>query len=136
MPPEGLIGETNDLNFKIKKMKQYTIIFLLLLVTEIAIAIFHFHKFVRGFVGDILVIPLLFTLLKAVTKLSTKAALLIVLLLAFCIEILQYFKITEILNIKNQAFTTIIGTSFDWWDLLAYCFGILPVLLTEKFIKK
>jgi len=117
-------------------MKRYTIIFLLLLVTEVAIALFHFHKFVRGFIGDVLVIPLLFTLLKAVTKLSTKAALAIVLLLAFGIEILQYFKITEILNIHNLAFRTLIGTSFDWWDLLAYCFGIVPVLLIEKFTEK
>jgi len=104
-------------------------------VTEVAIALFHFHTFVRGFIGDLLVIPLLYTLLKAITRLSTIVSIATVLLIAFVIEILQYFKVTEILNIDSPVLRTLIGTSFDWWDLLAYCLGIIPILLIEKIIK-
>lgn len=114
-------------------MKKYTIIFLLLLVTEIAIAVFHFHRFVRGFIGDVLVIPLLFAFLKMVTNISSKNALYLVLVFAFVVEIAQYFSISELLGIHNRILTTVIGTQFDPLDLVAYLFGILPVLFIENY---
>jgi len=114
-------------------MKRYISFFVLLLVIEIAIATFNSHQFIRGFVGDVLVIPLLYSLLKMSTKLSGKKALGIVLAVAFLIEILQLFHLAESLDIKNKLLRIVIGTTFDGWDLVAYWFGIIPVLLIEKF---
>ena len=116
-----------------KLMKRYFNIFILLLVTEIVIAIFHFHKFIRGFIGDLLVIPTLYTLLRTVTSLSAKRALFLVMGLAFFVEALQLFSIADVLHIKNKVVQVLIGNTFDGWDLVAYGFGILPVLLIEKF---
>ncbi len=113
-------------------MKRYFTLFTLLLITEIAIAVFHFHRFIRGFVGDVLVIPLLYVLCRAVTKIPGKKVLIMVLALAFSIEFLQLFSISERLNINNKVLQIILGNTFDGWDLVAYWFGILPVLYIEK----
>ncbi len=113
-------------------MKRYFTIFTLLLITEVAIAIFHFHRFVRGFLGDVLVIPLLYSLLRGSTKLSVKKAAITVLFVAFTIEFLQYFTIAEILGIQSKILKTMLGTSFDPWDLLAYTLGFILILLFEK----
>ena len=114
-------------------MKRYFTIFILLLVTEVAIAIFHFHKFVRGFLGDVLVVPLLYALIRSCTKLSGKQTLILVLGFAFSIEILQLFSIADLFGINNKVARILIGNTFDGWDLLAYWFGILPVLFIEKY---
>ncbi len=114
-------------------MKRYATIFILLLVTEVAIAVFHFHKFVRGFIGDILVIPLLYTLLRLVWKLSSKRTLQWVLVIAFSVELLQLMSITKHFHIENKVVLLLLGQTFDGWDLVAYWFGIIPVLLIEKF---
>lgn len=113
-------------------MKRYFTIFILLLVTEVIIAVFHFHRFVRGFLGDVLVIPLLYALLRSCTTLSGKQVLLLVLGLAFSIEFLQLFSIADTLGIHNKMARVVIGSTFDGWDLLAYWFGIIPVLFIEK----
>lgn len=113
-------------------MKRYFTIFTLLLVAEIAIAVFHFHRFIRGFIGDLLVIPLLYVLGRALTKIPAKTILLMVLGLAFSVELLQLFSFTERLNIDNKIAQIILGSTFDGWDLVAYWCGILPVLYIEK----
>jgi hypothetical protein len=114
-------------------MKRYATIFILLLVTEVAIAIFHFHKFVRGFIGDLLVIPLLYTFVRLVWNRSPKRTLGWVLMIAFAVEILQLVSVTELVQIENKLVLLMLGQTFDGWDLVAYWFGILPVLLIEKF---
>ncbi|MFC7358318.1 DUF2809 domain-containing protein [Jejudonia soesokkakensis] len=116
-------------------MKRNLILFVLLLIAEIAIALFHFHKFVRGFIGDVLVIPLLYYFLKLLTKFSTLKTLVIVLLIAFSIEFLQLFPISETLEINNNIINIIIGTTFDPKDLLAYFIGGIGVFTIENFKK-
>lgn len=114
-------------------MKRYFTIFILLLVTEVAIAYFHFHKFVRGFIGDLLVIPLLYTFLRFISRLSAKRALQLVLGIAFTAELLQLLNLPGSLQIENRLLLVLMGQTFDGWDLVAYGFGILPVLFIEKY---
>jgi len=115
-------------------MKRYFTLFLLLLATEIAIALFPVPVFVRGFVGDVLVIPLLYTFLRMFVNLPGKWVLFLVLAFAFFVEFLQLFSITEWLGIENPVARIILGNTFDGWDLAAYLFGVLPVLFIEKYI--
>ncbi len=115
-------------------MKKYITIFILLLVTEIAIAYFQFHSFIRGFIGDVLVIPLLYSLAQSIKRFNPIKVTAAVVLFAFAVEIAQYFSIAEILNIQNRFVKIIIGSHFDPWDLLAYTLGILPIIFIENFI--
>ena len=113
-------------------MKRYFTIFILLLVTEIAIAYFQFTQFVRGFIGDVLVIPLLYSFVRMISKIPGKKAVFLVLLIALLIEILQLFSIAERLEIENPILKILLGNTFDGWDLVAYLLGALVALFIEK----
>ena len=118
------------------KINRYFWIFILLLVTEIAIAIFHFHKFIRGFVGDVLVIPLLWSLFKWITPFSTKWILGFISSLAIFVEIAQYGKLLHLLGINSKILTLILGNTFDLLDILAYILGAIMVhYLTFRQVK-
>jgi hypothetical protein len=57
-----------------------------------------------------------------------------VLLLAYGIEILQYFKIVELLGLQhNHLARVVIGTSFAWTDIAMYTIGIVIILVAEKY---
>ncbi|QIE59100.1 DUF2809 domain-containing protein [Rasiella rasia] len=113
-------------------MKRTLTFFILLLVTEVAIAIFHFHKFIRGFVGDVLVIPLLYYFLRIFIKWRTVYLLGAVLAIALGIELLQYSGLFQHLNIQSPLLKIVLGTTFDWKDILAYGVGGVLTLLLEK----
>ena len=113
-------------------MKKYFTIFTLILVTEMAIAIFHIHKWIRGFVGDLLVIPLLYCFVRMVSNLSVKSATILVMCIAFTSEIVQLFHLDKLLNIKQEWVIILIGNTFDIFDLLAFTLGIIPIYFIEK----
>lgn len=114
-------------------MKRYATLFILLLMTEVAIALFRLHDFIRGFLGDVLVIPLMYTFLKMVTKMNSKTTLFVSLGVAFAIEFIQLANLFEEWNFKIPLVKIVLGSTYDGWDLVAYLFGILPVLFIEKF---
>jgi hypothetical protein len=121
---------------KVSFKKRYFIPFLLVLVAEIAIAVFHFHRFVRGFLGDILAIPLLYYLLRAFASISHKRALILVLATAFVIEGLQWINFAEISGITSGFWLILLGNTFDWKDLIAYGLGGLIIHLIHKITFK
>ena len=107
----------------------------ILLITEIYIGVFVKDDFVRPYMGDILVVILIYTYDRAFFKYSSINTAIGVLLFSFLVEILQYFKIVEILGLgSSQLARTIIGTTFVWEDFIAYSLGIVTVLGAEQFI--
>ena len=120
-----------------KKIKwNYFLVFLLLLSIETVIAIHHFNPFIRGFLGDVLVITLLYSFLKIFIQNNVFKTAASVLVFAFIVELLQNFKLSEKLNIQSEILLTILGSIFDPWDLLAYFIGFLIILLIEKLFTK
>tara|TARA_R110002020_G_scaffold240057_2_gene452701 strand:- start:1497 stop:1862 length:366 start_codon:yes stop_codon:yes gene_type:complete len=118
-------------------MKRYIstrhfLITILLFASETAIAYFHFNCFIRGFLGDMLVILLLYSFLKIFIRNQVLKTSISVLAFAYVVELLQLFKLTEKLNIHSEILLTIIGSVFDWRDLIAYTLGFLVILLIEK----
>ncbi|MDT0556739.1 DUF2809 domain-containing protein [Patiriisocius hiemis] len=113
-------------------MKKHLTIFTLLLVTEVVIALFHFNKFIRGFVGDVLVVPLAYFFLKIFSKAASFKLAVTTFVFAIIVEILQLFSITEKLNIDSKIIKIILGSTFDWWDILAYAIGFGLLLLSSK----
>ncbi|HBY69228.1 MAG TPA: DUF2809 domain-containing protein, partial [Flavobacteriaceae bacterium] len=85
----------NRHTMKLQFNKSYFIVFFLLLIIEVLITIFYFNPFIRGFVGDILVVILIFSFIKTFICVSSKKVLLATLLFAFGIEFLQLFEITK-----------------------------------------
>ena len=122
---------------------KYFVAFVLLLIIEIFIAIYHFHPIIRGFVGDILVIPLLFCFLRiffSIACASAKASggtrterlVLYILLFAFSVEITQFYHLADALQIESKIIRTIMGSTFEFTDLLAYLIGGLLIIASGK----
>jgi hypothetical protein len=106
---------------------------ILLLVTEVCIAVFIQDQFVRPFIGDVLVVILIYCLVKTFWNIPVKLASLSVLAFACTIEVLQYFNLVSLLGLqKNQFMAIVLGSTFDWKDVLAYAIGSAIILWLEK----
>lgn len=119
----------------LKFSKTYFGLTILLFVAEVLIALFLHDNFVRPYVGDVLVVMLIYCFVKSFLDVPEFVLAIGVLLFAFAIEFLQYIKIVHVLGLeKSELMRTVLGTSFAWLDLLAYVVGIGIVLAAEKYI--
>jgi hypothetical protein len=117
--------------------KQYLAITILLFLTEVLIALFVNNKFIRSYVGDFLVVILIYSFIRSFFRLQVLPTTLGVLLFSFVIETLQYFNFVKLLGLEKILWIRIIlGNSFSWFDLLAYFLGVLLILLLEDLMKK
>ena len=106
---------------------------LLLFLIELFIALFVNDAFIRPYLGDVLVVILIYAFVRSLFKYSIRTVAVGVLLFAFGVEILQYFQIVEVLGLGSSKLArTIIGTTFVWEDFLAYTLGILILLGCER----
>lgn len=114
----------------------YFLLFILLLLVEILIAVFVKDNFVRPYIGDFLVVILLYCFARAFINFSKKKTAAVVLIFSFLVELVQYLQIIKYTPLYKYAIArVVIGTSFEWMDLLAYSAGILFTLLSEAIIK-
>ena len=110
----------------------YFLLFLLLLGVEIAIANYLKTGFIRAYLGDFLVVILLYCLLMSTLKPSVKTGLVLTLAIAFAIELLQLIDLTRFFPQEYKKLATLIlGSQFSWLDLLMYMLGIACVGITE-----
>ena len=117
--------------------KTYFGLTMLLFITEVLIALYVHDNFIRPYIGDVLVVILIYCFIKSFLKLKVLTAVVLVLLFSFGIETLQYLNIVEKLRLENNTIArTVIGTSFSWMDILSYVAGLIIVLVVEKSIKK
>ncbi|NEP18724.1 MAG: DUF2809 domain-containing protein [Leptolyngbya sp. SIO4C1] len=102
---------------------------------ELYIAIYVDDNFVRPYLGDVLVVILIYAVIRAFFKVSILTTAIGVLAFSFVVEVLQYFKIVEILGLESSTIArTVIGTTFVWKDLIAYTVGFIILLCFEKAI--
>jgi Protein of unknown function (DUF2809) len=119
---------------KLSINRPYLLLTLLLFVTEVLIALFVRDQFVRPFVGDFLVVILIYVFLQSFWKLPVIPTAIGVLLFAFVVETLQYFHIVEVLHLQHSQFArVVIGTEFKWEDLVAYTAGVACVVAVEAW---
>lgn len=115
--------------------KSYFFLTLLLFAVEVCIALFVQDNFIRPYLGDVLVVILIYCFVKSFWTISVIKAAMAVLLFAFGVETLQYFTIIEKLGLQDNSLArTVIGTSFAWEDLIAYTAGIVLVIVFEKIL--
>lgn len=121
-----------------KKRLPYITGFLLLLIAEILIALFVHGGFVRYYLGDIIVVWVVYCFVKIFfPKINGYITAAGVMIFAFIVEFLQYIHIVDILGLGDiKFFRVLIGTSFSTIDLLCYVVGtavtMLLVYTTEK----
>ncbi len=121
----------------IKFQKNYFLLALFLFITEILIAVYVHDEIIRPYLGDFLVVILLYCMVKSFLNIPVLPTALAVLVFSYTIEILQYFNLVNRLGLRHSKLATVvIGSSFEWIDLVAYTAGIAAVLLAEKLIHK
>ena len=107
-----------------RKRLPYLIATLVLLATEVCIGLFVHDGFVRPFIGDVLVVILIYTFIRIFIPEKMRLLALYVFIFSVIVELLQYLRIVEVLGLQDNAFlSTVIGTSFDIRDILCYFVG-------------
>ncbi|MEK7724942.1 MAG: DUF2809 domain-containing protein [Acidobacteriota bacterium] len=120
-------------NFSLK----YLLLTVFLFVIELAIALYVKDTVIRPFVGDVLVVGLIYCFLRIFLRFSYWKIALGVLIFAFTIEILQYFDYVKLLGLENNRILSVaMGRTFEWTDFLAYSTGFLLIILIEYFLRK
>lgn len=96
---------------------------LLLLLIEIAIGLWAHDDFVRPYLGDTLVVILIWSLLRTAFPKGLLWLSGAVLLFAVAVELTQIIPLCDLLGIRNSLLRVLMGTSFAYGDLLAYAAG-------------
>ncbi len=107
-----------------KKRSIYLAVTVFLFVVELFIALFVHDKFIRPYVGDVLVVVLLYTFVRIFIPEGVCLLPLWIFLFAAGVEVLQYFRIAEVLGLSdNRILSVVIGSVFDWKDIVCYGVG-------------
>ena len=115
----------------------YFVLTIILLIVEILIAKYVHDQIVRPYIGDLLVVILIYCFVKTFFYFPVVPASIFVLIFAFLVETLQYFNFIEFVRLEKSSITRVVmGTSFEWIDILAYIVGIVIVITIEKLITK
>lgn len=119
--------------------RNYLYLTVLLFIVETLIAIYVHDHFIRPYLGDVLVVILIYCFVRSFLKIPVIPAAFGVLLFSYFIELLQYFNFVTVVGLENHKIARIVlGSSFEWLDIVAYTFGFFLLLLLEnlKFIFK
>ena len=108
-------------------------IFIILLIVEICIALFMHDRIVRPFVGDVLVVGVIYFFIRSfINKLRLLP--MYVFLFACFVEVGQYFNLVSILHMENfKAARIIMGSNFDFNDIFCYLIGTIFLFVYEAF---
>jgi len=117
--------------------KTYFLLAVLLFVIEVLIALYMHDRIIRPYIGDLLVVILLYCFVRAFVNISPVKIAIGVLLFSYLIEVLQYLKLVKLLGLQNSRIANVVfGNLFEWIDLVAYTVGIIIVLAIEKYRKQ
>lgn len=116
-----------------KKRVLYAVATLLLLFIEIVIALYVHDDFIRPYVGDVLVVIVIYTFIRIIVPEKCKLLPLYIFILATGVELLQLANIVEILGVENNRFLKIlIGSVFDIKDIVCYAVGCVILCITTS----
>ncbi len=117
--------------------KGYLLATILLFIIEVLIALFVQDKIVRPYVGDFIVVILLYTFLKSFFRISVLKAVLTVLFFSYFIEILQYLKITGLPGLEQKKIVLVVlGSHFEWIDMIIYTCSAVAIYVLEIYGRK
>ena len=118
-----------------KKRIQYVMAFIVLLLIEVIIAIFIHDRFIRPYIGDVLVVIVLYCFARIFMP-KIQLLPIYIFIFAVAVECLQFLNIVGWLGLSgNTLANVVIGTSFDWKDIICYAVGCAVIEIIEHTIK-
>lgn len=119
-----------------KKRFHNFLLFIFLLAIEVLIALYVHDTFVRPYLGDVLVVVVLYFFVRIwLPESPAQSGWLpgIIFLFAAAVEALQYFHLVEILGVENNPFLrTVLGATFDIKDIVCYGAGCVLLWICER----
>lgn len=112
--------------------RRHALLALLLFGIELLIGTQLDDAFIRPFVGDLLVVVLIYCLLRTLLVIPCYPLAIGVLVFAISVETGQYFHLAELLGVGHiRLARIIIGSTFDPKDLLAYLLGTMLIMASH-----
>lgn len=109
---------------KRKKRLLHLTLFLLLLATEVGIAVCIHDSFVRPYVGDVLVVAVLYFFLRIFIPEKYPWLPAAIFAFASAVEVSQYFHLAAFLGLENGSLLSILfGSVYDIGDIVCYGIG-------------
>lgn len=119
-----------------KKRTFYLTATIILLIIEVLIALYVHDNFIRPFVGDAIVVIVIYTFVRIFMPEKCRLLPLYIFLFAVAVELLQGIHIVNILGVADNRFLrTLIGDSFDIMDILCYGAGCILLGLYQFLTK-
>ena len=92
------------------------------------------HGWVRSYLGDVLIVILLYTLFRTVFPEWPRRWWLLptaILLFSFAVEFLQLWGFCDRFGITNRLMRIVLGTGYSTIDLACYAIGVVPCFIAE-----
>ncbi|KLN63978.1 ribosomal maturation YjgA family protein [Vibrio sp. VPAP30] len=120
--PSDMVEETSTihLRFSAKNGLKSLVCFITLVVIALCVR----DSFIRPTLGDVLAVVWFYYLLASFLSMPVKWLVSLVVVIAFAVELGQLVQVVTWLGIEpSSPLAVILGATFDWKDLLAYCVG-------------
>ncbi|MCL2620698.1 MAG: DUF2809 domain-containing protein [Defluviitaleaceae bacterium] len=109
---------------KIKFSLRYLIATIVLLLAIVAIALWMPSGFIRYHFGDVLIVVFIYSFVRIFVRNRWRWLPFGIFAFAAAVEVGQYFGLVYMLGLGDSQFwRVVIGTTFDWWDLVMYAIG-------------
>lgn len=105
-------------------------------MAEVFIGLYVHDNFIRPYIGDVLVVVVMYCFFRIVILDKVKRLPLYTFLIAVFVEVSQYLQLIKILRLEENKFARVIlGSTFDMKDIICYGIGTIFIILYEKLIK-
>ncbi len=122
-----------------KRRPVYLLLMLICLALCVLIVLrFSNDLFIRGWVGDFIVVVLIYFFVKSIIDIKSFRLAIATLVFSYLTEFFQYLSLVKQIGLEQSRIAQIIvGTTFDFNDLVAYTIGVVCVYLLDiTLIKK
>lgn len=119
---------------KFKFNLKYLLLTIFIFFIEVLIAtVLKNQFFIRAYLGDVIVVMLLYTLVKSFFIIDSTKLILGIFAFSCVVEFAQYFKLADKLGFpEGSLMYIVVGNSFSWIDILCYGVGCLILYLIVK----
>ena len=116
-----------------KRLIYFSLAVFCFMACVIIVKLFNDNSFIRGSVGDILIVSLIYFFIKIFNDFNPLKLSIFTLLVAFITESLQYIELIPLLGLEHNTITRLIlGSVFDPYDLIAYTVGAVLIYIIDS----